>query len=285
MINFGKVNRANTKVYDPPGRCIYCAGDGGEQGLTREHVIPDGLEGSIIFRGASCVPCARITSRIETVCLQETYVDYRFVANLKMSKKTKQKTKMKAVTALLLPDLPIPKILSGKPLIVNPDKPSEYIVHGMHCYYFGKDALLPVPPEYVPKTFNLVEFLRLLAKIAHGYAIAELGVNNVDSWLADIILGRAHQDKLQYLIGAADPKINQMRPAPVGLDQESPPRYTLHQLSLLTNATQESIWALSVGIRLFAIHKTPMYQVAVGTLNVTPEIRARFAPGLTDPNP
>lgn len=49
--------------------------------------------------------------------------------------------------------------------------------------------------------------------------------------------------------------------------------------------TEASTWGLSVRVRLFAIHKMPLYQVAVGSMKVTPELRARFAPALKAANP
>ena len=120
----------------------------------------------------------------------------------------------------------------------------------------------------------------MLAKIGHSYAIAELGVDNVNSYLNDVILETAHMAKLQYLIGGADASLAELCPPPDGMDQLNPPLHTLHQLRLAPRVTMESKWGLSVGIRLFAIHKTPLYQVAVGAMKVSPELRARFAPAL-----
>ena len=282
-----KANRQNPKIFPPVGRCIYCLSDGGTKGLSREHIVAEGLQGSLILQKASCVSCARITSRVETVCLQETYVDYRDHANLKMSKKSKAKLKRRRVAALMLPELPPPGILSGKPLEVAVDAPDpNLVVHGMHCWYFSREKLVALQEGDRPKTFNIVLFLRMLAKIGHSYAIAELGVDNVDSHLNDVILETAHNAKLQYLVGGADAAFaNICRPPPEGLDQINPPMHTLHQLFLAPNVTEASTWGLGVGIRLFAIHKTPLYLVAVGSMKVSPELRARFAPALRQANP
>jgi hypothetical protein len=96
----------------------------------------------------------------------------------------------------------------------------------------------------------------MLAKIGHSYAIAELGIDNVDSYLNDVILETAHNAKLQYLIGGADAAFAKIcRPPPEGLDQINPPMHTLHQLFLAPNVTEASTWDLGVGIRLFAIHR------------------------------
>lgn len=42
--------------------CIYC---GATADLTREHIIPFGLEGALVLPIGSCRPCARITSEFE----------------------------------------------------------------------------------------------------------------------------------------------------------------------------------------------------------------------------
>ena len=126
----------------------------------------------------------------------------------------------------------------------------------------------------------------MLAKIGHSYAIAELGIDNVDSYLNDVILETAHNAKLQYLVGGADAAFAKIcRPPPEGLYQINPPMHALHQLFLAPTVTEASTWGLGVGIRLFAIHKTPLYLVAVGSMNVSPELRARFAPALRQANP
>ncbi len=48
-------------VFDPVGRCIYC-GRGPDAKLTKEHIIPYGLNGHLILPAASCEICAAKTS-------------------------------------------------------------------------------------------------------------------------------------------------------------------------------------------------------------------------------
>jgi hypothetical protein len=180
--------------------------------------------------------------------------------NYPTSQKSKQKMKSKPVTALLLPDLPVPGITMGQPF-PDPNSPSELNVHGVHCLYFPSGSwVIPYPQAYRPSSFNIESFLRMLAKIAHGYAVAELGLDNLTSWLPDIILGTSSKSKLQYLIGAADKKLLAEIPPPQGLDQQDPPLYTAHQVRLLRSGL-----GISVAIRLFAFHKVPpLYHVVVG---------------------
>jgi hypothetical protein len=51
------------------GCCIYCGSKG--PGLTKEHVIPAGLNGNVTLLKASCLGCADITKRFENHMLHE----------------------------------------------------------------------------------------------------------------------------------------------------------------------------------------------------------------------
>lgn len=61
------------KVFKTIGRCIYCGRKGHAERLTREHVIPKGLNGSLIFLGASCEACRVTTARFEEEVLRSEY--------------------------------------------------------------------------------------------------------------------------------------------------------------------------------------------------------------------
>jgi hypothetical protein len=158
-------------------------------------------------------------------------------------------------------------------------------VRGTNTWYFSRERLFALNEEDRPKPFNINSFMRMLAKIAHAFDIAELGFENMNSDLADVILGTAPDAKLHYLIGGSHAGFVQVcPPAPEGLDQFDPPLYTLHQLYLAPQVTPSAEWPFSVGIRLFAIHKTPLYQVAVGSMKPMPELVARLGPAVVQAN-
>ena len=57
------------------GQCIYCLTR--ERPLSREHVIPLGLNGDLLLLDASCASCARITSRFERDALRSALIGPR----------------------------------------------------------------------------------------------------------------------------------------------------------------------------------------------------------------
>jgi hypothetical protein len=62
-------------VYPAANRCIYCGATDVE--LRREHVIPFGLGGNIIFPRSSCKECERITGAFEQFCLRSMMGNFR----------------------------------------------------------------------------------------------------------------------------------------------------------------------------------------------------------------
>src|SRR6266704_6251703 len=52
------------------GKCIYCGTSEGR--LTREHVIPRGLNGEFVLQEACCDRCKKIIDSVETKVLRET---------------------------------------------------------------------------------------------------------------------------------------------------------------------------------------------------------------------
>jgi HNH endonuclease len=69
------ISKDNARVFQPANRCIYC--EDGRAPFTREHVIPRGLGGGIIFPKASCEECRKITHDIETYCLRGPWLSHR----------------------------------------------------------------------------------------------------------------------------------------------------------------------------------------------------------------
>jgi hypothetical protein len=109
------------------------------------------------------------------------------------------------------------------------------------------------PTEQGTKVFLHFEnaaFVRMLAKIAHGFAVGELGLDGFDPDLPDLVLGR-NLALASYLIGLS----NEQQPVTSGL--------LSHQIGWGIFP-----WAnrLLIGVRmcLFAVHGTPAYTVIVG---------------------
>ena len=100
-------------------------------------------------------------------------------------------------------------------------------------------------------SFNLLVFARMLAKIAHSYAVATIGLDAFTPMLPVFILGG--DDRAAYVVGG---DVSSFAP--------SEPEARLHSIHIqgCKNADQEYIL---VAIRLFAFAGMPQYHVVVGT--------------------
>jgi len=91
---------------------------------------------------------------------------------------------------------------------------------------------------------------RMLAKIGHSYAVAELGFEVFQPCLTPFIRG-VHINCLQW----------------IGCDEQIPPTsVSLHEIGLETSLVRGR-GALIVSLRLFACLGTPVYRMIVGELN------------------
>ena len=107
----------------------------------------------------------------------------------------------------------------------------------------------------------------MLAKTAHAFAVAELGLDGFEHRLAALILGK-DLSLAAYLIGD------------YGADFPMPKRPPNHQVAWgLTPYGAD--WNVFVRIRLFSVHPaTPAYCVIVGKLTGSPTLASRHGPAL-----
>jgi hypothetical protein len=68
--------------YPGYGRCIYCGGDGGHEGLRKEHIIPFSLGGNALIDEASCRKCEGILNTVDTYLARRVFYEYRVHAQL-----------------------------------------------------------------------------------------------------------------------------------------------------------------------------------------------------------
>ena len=217
-----------SKRYSSIGCCIYC-GDIQDK-LGDEHIIPYGLVGNaIVFERASCNSCAKETGRFEQIVLRTCLGIFRarieaptrrpkerpesvVVKLLRIDAATKKVIGEIAVDHIPIGNfprvfaalkLPPPGLVLGHP----PGKPvrkhyiSIYDPEEMKEFFHNK---LPSPASGEGLAFkigdvNMPAFMRMLAKIGHAYAVAEVGKDKFKPLLLDIIFGR--NDDYAYLIG------------------------------------------------------------------------------------
>jgi len=213
----------DAKTYEPVGRCIYCSRD--QTPLTREHIIPKGLRGCLILPQSSCEPCRQITHDFETFCLRSMFFAPRVQLGM-MSKDRREPPpdslrvgRHKSIEPLpqdmeeagfYWDSVPIDEFpfylqiprFDPPGLLLGNERTENYPLKQLQVYNderfaakfqdLGKNTQLLSP-------FDPYRFCRMIAKIAHGAAIAELGPHSFRPLLQGVILG---SDKYaSYLVG------------------------------------------------------------------------------------
>lgn len=252
-----------TKVYPAVGRCIYCGTDKGK--LTKEHIVPLGLGGNWILPRASCRTCAKVTSSVEQFCLRQMLGPLRIRTELPTRHPKNRPDKLpleyiridgrrekEIVPAHEVPiaclgyRFPAPGLLRGLP-------PNDDTCEGeLVARFIGEEIHKHIRPEgqrVKIGTINISYFRRMLAKIAHSYAVANLGLSAFRPLLPDLVLGRSATES--YLVGG---------------DVSIPTRETepfLHHV-YLQNCLTGGVEYILVAIHLFAVIGMPRYHVVVG---------------------
>jgi hypothetical protein len=254
-------------TYRPVGRCIYC--DDGTGGLGDEHIIAYALNGTRVLLQASCPMCERVTSYLDGFAARSVFHHVRSSAGMRSRRKLPKefpaimnyadgREEQVMVPAdifpstLVLPRFDLPDLLSGR----KPDGNFRfrYTTWMRESVAFDefKRSRGAISAE-VAVSIKPQQFSRVLAKIAHSFAVAERGLGSFKPLLLDLIHGR---------VVANAPEL-------VGGDPVTPPPAVgvMHQLSFIPHDK-----FVVVRIRLFASssikseHPTPVYLVVAGEL-------------------
>lgn len=244
------------RTYQPIGYCIYCNATGGK--LSKEHIIPLGLNGNLILPEASCDDCSKVTSRFERTCLRDMMGPLRLRLKLKTRHK---KDRPKELPVLFIDkdgneeiiDVPVDKLpllcLGARlppPGIMVGDSPSEDRGGEIICRFSDDIESITKKKKVHLGKLDFLSFRKMLAKIAHGYAIANADVN-FEPFLPDLILGKANTET--YLVG--------------GSHFESKPEPILHNIQI-GHCLINDVLHLYVVIQLFAFMGMPAYNIIVG---------------------
>jgi len=197
------ITAGNARRFPPVGRCIYCGGNGGGI-LTTEHVFPKGIGGGLVLPRASCTPCQREINTFETICMRKTLLPYRKAKGLIRHPNDLPATVPlvfdlefrgpRQVSLDVCPNVVVLPGLRELPGILKGRSP-EPLVQFDYKIFAGLDILEETKrrmeeEQHVGIFLDGYAWLRMLAKIAHGYAIAELGFDRFSPALPDLILGR-----------------------------------------------------------------------------------------------
>ena len=223
--------------------------------------MPEGLSGTLILPRASCRRCAKETGKIEGNVLRTVLWAPRTHLRMK-TKRPKQRPTKFAMQARVngqdvTIDLPAedyptmlfmvkagpPGLLVGRPREVASFegawiKPLNLIGKALNNYGI-QSAASPV--------MDTLRYSQMLAKIAHSYAVAELGSDSFNALLPEFILNGSGWP--YHLVG--------------GEQNETPPSNALHELGLEYREGSDGRY-LVAHIRLFANLGAPNYLVVVG---------------------
>jgi hypothetical protein len=235
--------------------------------LSDEHIVPEGLGGTLILPEASCADCAKITGNIEGSILRTLLWAPRRQLGVRSKKRKRAANRGFPITTvvggkdvvfelpiedhpsiLLLLGLKTPRMLSFR-AIGEPD------VAGIWTHTFGSPtALYKRGAERIASPgFDTVRFCQMLAKIAHCFAVAELGAGGFIPVLPTFILrhfqkAEQYPDCFKYVGG--DP-----------IDYA--PSADLHTLGYETISLGSKKY-LVVNVRLFGNLGAPVYRVVAG---------------------
>lgn len=253
------------KTYPKVGKCIYCGIVGDiDHPLGDEHVIPRGFGGRLILKKASCHKCGRITSAFETECINNMMhgAPLAFGVKGRKSRKAKKDVPFFAVGykghvgRVPVEDHPCIILMYrfGEPSLWAGAEPAVKRERTLHMIKLQPEAVRFYEPQ--PKVIPFIGVnakyqALMLGKIAHSFAVAELGLNGFNPLLPDLIRGDPPDPALLELVGERIPN--------------QPPTDEMHEIELLReqHSSGQAYWI--VRVRLFASKEaTPTYDIIVG---------------------
>jgi hypothetical protein len=213
--------RMAAKNYNASCECIYCGTTGNKKSrLSDEHIIALGLDGRLIFPQSSCPTCATITGKLEQGCLRGPFLIARTQMNLR-SRRPRQRprsfplrlnlahlvlnARMRVAdypAILVMPMFREPDVLSGAPSRAEFGAERRVGANEICPDYNERRRRLAGLPHAQPVGFQVLPFGRMLAKIAHAYAVAEIGGHNFSHTLPLIVLGTDLTDVGRYVGGS-----------------------------------------------------------------------------------
>jgi hypothetical protein len=259
------------RTYEPVGKCIYCGIDRYAPDSTRalglEHIIPEGLNGELLLPNASCRDCERRINEAEQHLLKGTLLGCRTYLGLR-TKRPKDRpeklplydTSVEPPRRVMIPaeDFPACMLLVrlGVPLSLTNGKTQEPHMRPWACFFRDTQPILAEKygiKSYSPPAINTRNLARMLAKIAHAYAVAELGLGGFEPLLPEFILGKRDVNDIFLFVG--------------GDHELEPPAADLHEISIVPRPIIEGGYLAQVRVRLFARFGAPTYYVVVGRLS------------------
>lgn len=221
--------------------CIYC---GSTNGLTKEHVIPHGLNGTSTIANGSCSECQRITHKFEQAILRGELQETRY--KLKMSSRSKHKN----VKLSSKPD--DTSITTVFPIFPLPNYFNERADNGLRVerLHVAGNNYDELKKNGYKNVLRPLEFARLVAKVAYSFAWSTnlLQVVSSSSGLVETFM--RNPSELGRYVGTRRPPYRKAN-APG------------HFMSPGCVTDRRTVY---VNVQLFAERGAPIYIVALGDL-------------------
>jgi hypothetical protein len=244
------------------GACIYCGARG--VSLTDEHVVPLALGGQHILEGASCQPCADITTKFERDVARDMWGDARNSYNVPSRRKKERKThivlsdpanSMRGVkvpyaeypAAIVFYKMSRAGLLEGMPntLDISTRWQLVAVTDDAKAKTFQEKFGVPLTAKF---RHMPISFARLLAKVGYCNLLTTLDPGDFRPICLPYIVG--NQKNLSYVVGGT---LDITEPDAVG-----------YRLSTVGFCDGPERLMLVTEIRLFANAYTPIYHVVVG---------------------
>ena len=261
-------------IFAPVKKCIYCGATELRRGsglpLSEEHIIAEGLGGNLILPEASCEDCAKRTSAIEGAILRTSLFATRARLQIRGKKRKRQHRDSYPVTTVVGGkdvEIMIPLAEHPTTLFMVGFQPPRFLTRSprrsdLACFWihhFGPfdEAYKSGADSIATPSFDTVRFCQFIAKIAHGYAVATLGLDGFKPLLREFILRRfvrAEQcSECFHYVGGA-----------VGFFAPSADLHTISHVVGKIPGSPTGRGYVVVAVRLFANLGAPVYTAVVG---------------------
>jgi hypothetical protein len=259
------------------GKCIYCP----NPGTTKEHVVPIFAGGQHILLKASCDECQKITGGIETKLCEQNFDALRFHQGYRGRREispkkrepdmkvmttggTRLEPKFRKVGANKAPGTTLFPVYSPPGLLIGRQPNDNSSPVGIQAVFDtsgdGVERQRALIANGIERSLSYAQidsraFAIMLAKIAHGYAVFEVGLDGFIPLLPSIIKGE-DQAVLHYVGGTHSPMPTYVQTPTNGQ------RYQIAPFQCENGGQQY----LCAQIRLFATVRplTPVYTVVFG---------------------
>ena len=248
------------------GQCIYCKTT--QKALHTEHIVPYSLNGRWELLKASCQDCADITSTFERDVSRKLLLPARML-DLSTYHKGKQPAALsleiesrgqKETLHIPWKEAPIPISLPffKLPAYIDQRRYEKSIdLCGQPWTVLGSSRIEEIARKHGAESLSIsisyepIQFARLLAKIAYGFAIAHYGLDKIrEVYVLPAIMGQL--DDVGRWVGCKTTDL-------LG------PSKNLHEIKLIS--VNEEIHC---NLRLFSQLNTPEYLVIVGRASECP---------------